>query len=934
MSAVSTPDSLVASYRKRALASPPGIAIELEARFSNVEYDVWAQVQAAFVEGKIASERAELSQTVNVIMPDNPEMWKSRQRAIAKRRPNLVRQIAFGGPDGPEEFYYRKTQIDHSPERVPHALNYNLVLSAEEDLGKKAFTSDSDALIRFKVRSSFEVRQPGNPTPWRADLTVVREIRGGSAASAKAIRNAMFAKGMTPATVVRDLRLGDPAARALYKFEVEIEFLPDGAAASDIKAVVPKNVTAAVEAVLAVTHPGYHEEAARQAEIHFAARQLFHRPQDSAEARFFRYDRGLRRLAAPVKTLTRHEYKGIWPPVGYVVLDKTDGDRALAVAHDGHLAIVTADRVRIHTPAHMTSPGKTPPAWLARPSVVDGEYHEASDTFFAFDVIALLGEHVSDEGYEKRAARLAEAVAALRNYAPKIETKPFALITASEPAALEAQFRTILDAKRPYETDGLILVEPGKPYTETVTWKWKSLEDTTIDFLARRVPTALRAGWPEGPAGHEPYALFSGINPRLFRALGLERLEGYERFFPDGGAPTYFPIQFATPDAPRAYLYYHPEGAKSVEGQIVEMRCLGGDGGPCAAAGAGTAEAPTWSLVRVRTERSRDAQRGADFGNDYSSAAHNWTNYIDPFGVELLWKGPAGGYFAAKKTEAYRAQTAFTSFVKTRRITGLLGHATFVVDGGIGNGQDLGRYLEAEVRFLVGIDVDRGAIAELERRILSHTRASAHKKRNQKRTRTRLFAFQGDLAKPWEETVARLRGISGRLPAQADAFVMNLAVHYLAGSPATIANLANLCRAIVRPGGHVIFTTMLGDRVHKLLEGAGVAAGGCWDSRVDGVRRYSLKRLYADAELTPAGQQVGVLLPFSNGEYYTEFLVNPVTFRDVFRDRGFELHEVTPFSKYLPDFRVRNAAMFRRMTQADKEYVGLYGELVFRRLEK
>jgi hypothetical protein len=197
-----------------------------------------------------------------------------------------------------------------------------------------------------------------------------------------------------------------------------------------------------------------------------------------------------------------------------------------------------------------------------------------------------------------------------------------------------------------------------------------------------------------------------------------------------------------------------------------------------------------------------------------------------------------------------------------------------------------------------------------------------------KSARTMMFAIQADLKQPWEKTARVVRGIRN-IPARANAFVMNLAVHYLAGSTKNIANLADLCRELVAPGGHVIFTTMLGSRIHALLEG--VSVGESWDSRQDGVLKYSVRRDYASETLTASGQQVGVLLPFSNGEYYPEYLVNVATFRKIFGDRGFELVEAKSLDGYLRDFEIRSPRLYKQLTPDDKKYVGLYGEIVFRR---
>ena len=133
----------------------------------------------------------------------------------------------------------------------------------------------------------------------------------------------------------------------------------------------------------------------------------------------------------------------------------------------------------------------------------------------------------------------------------------------------------------------------------------------------------------------------------------------------------------------------------------------------------------------------------------------------------------------------------------------------------------------------------------------------------------------------------------------------------------------------VRVGGTVIVTALLGHKVRELLVDASV--GETWDARQDGTLKYSIRREYADDEFTDAGQQIGVLLPFSDGEYYSEYLLNVTTFSREFRARGFETASVTSFASRFAEFETRNPSAFKALSPIDFEYLGLHGEIVFKR---
>lgn len=985
--------SVVALYRRTDL--PKGAA-ELEIRYRGLDPYIAETVMQALVEKKIPVDNGTVSQTVSAIMDERPA---SRAPAQRGQRASLIRQINFDNGKKVGERYYRKWPLA-APYRVrnPHALDYSVVLSGEQELAAP-FASDASALIRVKCRASFVLAMPAvlampdvsaalkQQTPraqageedgagrWRIDLTVVRQLEGSSAQSAlPGVVAKMFRAGaMTPANMLDLLGLAnhDSELRSLYQFELEVEHLP-GADGKGREAVRPSEVTAVADRVLCLAKPEHLAEAAYQAEIYHVAGYVVEAP---GLLRRFEHEWGLKRLTPQVLALTRSEYKSLYPPTGYFLLDKADGVRAIASVRDGRLRVLAGELLEYYAagygPAGKTSATARADFRAVNSTVLDGELvypkgGKEQPVYHAFDVIAVLGENISGDGYEARISRLEEAVEVLRVFGLDARVKPIVHLTASEPAELKAQFQSPAFEKRPYGTDGRILVEPGKPYRDTLAYKWKPLWDTTIDFLARRPPPAVlgRPPYVDAP-GCELYFLFVGINPDLFAALGLERVQGYRDLFPPRGG-SYFPIQFSPSDAPMAYLYQHPvadprlargkdapgkdargkdargwEGwTREVDGKIIELRCAGKEG-ECSAAGA--LGAPAWQLVRVREDRTREVKTQQYFGNDFRTAEWTWLNYTDPFEEAQLWNGPSLGYFAAPKSALYRAQTAYTSFVKSRRIESDLAHADWVVDAAIGKGQDFGRYLKAGVRHLVGIDQDRSALSELVRRKFSHaserkgpSRGTGERKTSGRgRGATTLFVLRADLTTPHAEVAAKVRSIVGFPgPAEtggADALVSNLAVHYFAGDVVHVRNFASLARDLVKVGGTVIITSMFGAKVHDLLASHGVAAGETWDARQEDVLKYSIRRDYTDDGLTAAGQRIGVLLPFSNGEYYEEFLVNVETFAAEFAARDFAVVAVATFDAYFEDFRARNPSVHKLLTPADFEFLSLYGEIVLRR---
>jgi hypothetical protein len=279
----------------------------------------------------------------------------------------------------------------------------------------------------------------------------------------------------------------------------------------------------------------------------------------------------------------------------------------------------------------------------------------------------------------------------------------------------------------------------------------------------------------------------------------------------------------------------------------------------------------------------------------------------------------------------HRAQTAVVSFAKTR-LAERVRHVEWLVDFAAGKGQDLARFAAAGVRRYVAVDKDRAALSELTRRRLelAKKRPPAGRRDERARAAMTVHVLAADLGEPHAATVAKLEA-AGLPRAGADAGVCNLAVHYFLGAMESLRNFVALARATVKIGGLFLITAFVGEAVHAAFAAERVPEGGTWDIVESDVTKFSLKRLYSSDQLEAVGQRIGVLLPFSDGQYYEEYLVNTEVLAAEFRARGFRLLERALVSEYLPDFEARNRTVAALLTPGDRRYLALYGTFVFRR---
>jgi len=869
-------EGLVNCYRRA--QRDTGTHAELEIRFHNIARGTFEAIFRALLK----HGPGVMTRSVNTIM----KAGEGPQRRLLTSR---IREMAFEGTRRVSERYTQKTPLALPiRQKSSGGVSYSVALAAEAP--GEPFTATEESLIRVKARTSFalsadEAEAKAEANDWRVDLTISREFAGSAVDGLKAAKDQMFAPSTPEALLAWAAKRGD------CRYEVEVEFVAEGAARDAIR---PGGISAAAEAVLRHADPGVERALALQAEIYHAAGYIIRAP---AYRRRFVQELGLRRLLPAALAFTRAEYREIYPPAGFWVTPKADGTRALGIARGGQ-GRVAADV--LHVFGAGPSRGDT---------ILDGEF-TSTGVFFAFDAISVAGEDVSAQPFEKRHALLAAGVAQLCAVGIPARVKDYGQIIDPSPLGISKVIRAIHDASREYAADGLVLVEPGRPYADTRSYKWKPATHNTLDALVRRAPAVAlgRAPFVDNP-GSRLHFLFVGIDPDQLRALAIEPCPGYSALFPER-AGSLMPIQFAPSSTPLAYLFQH--AGDDLDGKVVELRITGMRDGLV-----------DWEVVRVRTDRQTEVEAHSYFGNTMQTAELTWLNYIDPFPLEQLWDGPGADYFREAKSDIYHAQTAALSFAKTRQIAALRG--ADVIDLGAGKGQDLGRYLDAGVRRLLAVDSDRAALSTLVRRKYDF----AKKKQG---TRTHVQMLVADLNAPHAQTLAKFAALGF---ADAGAVVCNLAAHYFIRDMPAMRNFAAVVAGVLRPGGTASLTVMDGAALHAALRG--IPEGGTWDLSepvapgAPAVRKFSLKRLYASDTLEACGQRIGVLLPFSAGEYYEESLVNVDTLCSEFAARGLARTSSASVAERLKAFGKDNANLAAKLTDIDRQYLGLFRELVFQR---
>jgi len=680
--------------------------------------------------------------------------------------------------------------------------------------------------------------------------------------------------------------------------------------------ITPSELTELIQLVQLDNNDQYQES------IFAIAKDIY---RDSKIIARFRRESGFKRLCPNPVELNRPIYfKQVLPHIDeYYITDKMDGVHAVLVIDE---IFRRSGGKKIHLGAHIyavsdqiyeISPMMIPAKTFIEHTVLDTEMmtdKNGDRTFHCFDVIALASKRITGLPFEQRFAQFKAVNSLMKKHAVG-SVKEFIHLTKEDYCTQITQF---YNKKRDYNIDGIIFTPMGMfykdavkqrkskfdriyntEYSNTISFKWKPLDQLTIDFYMMKHPTKKGS-----------YILCSGVDRNTFDKLRLTFFDGYVAPA-SPNASKYFPIQFETYDGAFNYVWTPPDKIpKTLDGMVGEFR-LADKKQPL--------DIP--QLIRLRTDRIQDVAKGEYYGNALRYAELIWHSICYPLKIEDLCSPISSAYFAVSDEDGwYKASRSFNSFVKTYLMETYLpptGNAR-LMDIAAGRGQDLARAIELGYTEIVALDKDTDALSELLDR--------KHNLRVRSKNATASIHIKKiDLEDSMETTTKALK-----LPTKsADSIMINFAIHYIchaasAGKQDPITEFAKLCAFYLKSGGRVMITAFNGEDIFEKLKEANE-----WSIEEHDRVKYSIKRAYSSDELTNNDQGIDVLLPFSNGNYYREYLVNYQFIQKMFEENGFVLVKTDGFGSLIRTYKQQNTRGYKELTQGDKDYVALYGYMIF-----
>jgi SAM-dependent methyltransferase len=300
-------------------------------------------------------------------------------------------------------------------------------------------------------------------------------------------------------------------------------------------------------------------------------------------------------------------------------------------------------------------------------------------------------------------------------------------------------------------------------------------------------------------------------------------------------------------------------------------------------------------------------------------------NYKNPLSLNILCQSKSNNisYFKKSSTE-YVALRKFNNYVKLQIIKtySKIIDSAWVVDLASGNGQDLLKYTNIGFKNILMIDNDHNALSEIINRKYKYITSNVN---SSNETYSKIFIQHLNLLDNHKQN---LDIIYSNIHINDIQFIVcNFALHYIIPNKSKIINFVNMIHKLLAPGGIFIFTTFDGNKIFNLLKDKTE-----WNKyNSNNKLLYSIKKKYDDSIFTGINQKIDVLLPFTDGNYYTENLINLDELNTQFLKKKIQSIETDCFDKYLSKFNKDKSHFYKQITNDDKEYIYLYHYYVYQK---
>ena len=855
---------------------------------------------------KESSKSIDIIENIDIYYNDNVRVTKTFKHGVNTNNDIITKKTSLLKP-----FRFSSN--------INNITNYKLKLNNEEQL--KSASLGSIKFIRIKLRLSFIFQ---NNDKFKVDFDLIKNIDANEK-HIKEIKNMLF-KGYSIDNITENINYS-----LFDEIVLETEFM------NNKKDPITKDdIDTSIDFIKSLFSSNIGEY---QKYIYKIAQKIIN---NSVYRENFKEKFGLKKLLNNVLEVNSESYyKNIIPNIeNYYVTDKIDGQRCICVIEEYdtlvNIKLMTnklyqikeySDKIVIIKDASNTTRKKTTilDCEIIFNNAKAKELDEISDSdifLYIFDILSLENDKIAFEPFENRIKELENGfnkVKMLKN----VNVKEYKKLTSEYKSELK-DFYEKKSLNKTYEIDGLIFIpnsnvqnkdtkfKMNTNYSNMVGYKWKPIEHMTIDFFVCKLPKNMYTNIPYNnyklKSNEFIYILFSGISKSDYEKFKLSYMVDYKKIinekYMNGNM---FPIQFTTSDNIYNYIYIGSEN--ELDNRICEF---GYD-----------LNKHSWKFKKIRSDRDVELERGNYFGNYYTISEYIWNNINNPLTFDMLI-GDNSSYFINDENDFYKAQRSFNSFVKTFALESIISEqlndknqTDFVIDLASGKGQDLARLSNLDFKSGLFIDNDKNALSELLNR--------KHHLKTRNNKQMQIFIKNIDLKTNYLEIIKTINELNIKKES-ADIIICNFAIHYIIINDDYLTNFIKLLDYYLKPNGRFIFTCFDGQRVFNLLKDTEI-----WNSYENNNLKFSIKKLFKSENLANNGQKIDVLLPFSNNEYYTEYLVNLDYVSNVFNQSNFTTEISLSFSTLLDEFKNRNSKVYNNLSKSDKEFINLYQYVIIKK---
>lgn len=575
----------------------------------------------------------------------------------------------------------------------------------------------------------------------------------------------------------------------------------------------------------------------------------------------------------------------------YSVTEKADGERHLLYSDaNGGLWLINNLNEVIAVKAKTTRNKKN---WL-----IDGEYIEDLHLFAAFDCL-IAGKDITSRDLNARLEALKGIVKEFKE--PERQEKDLLRVTMKKFhfGQVYEQASKVLDAKFPYDIDGLIFTPVEAPYRNRITFKWKWPEMTTTDFLIRR-----NRVFVENKKRVVEFHLYVAITRGLFKSLGLSLAPDYGTLFPNVETDAnYFPVLFGPEELPDACIAMWSQ--KTVDkhdiqdNTIVELAMNPDADGP----------RKRWKFVRTREDKTAEYRKyNSNYGNAWKTAVSNLHAVLKPVTEEIIRGTIKAPFFTAEdKRSNIIPMRKFHNYIKSQVYARYTKNAKWLLEVAAGRFADLNRWIKNNIKNVVAFDLDKDALEE----------GLARWKGVQERTPKgqqlpQVYSGVGDATMDWSLVLGKIKGVEIK-DHQFDVISMQFALHFMLESEEMFKQFVQNVRRYLKPGGIFMASAIDGESMMNLLKANKIENGETLDlkKKVSSDKLetiISIKQQCFCETLANTGQEVSVFVE-SIGGYTKEYMVNFQYVIRTFQQAGFELVELLPFEDMYQEFRRERRGM-------------------------